>query len=276
MTNPLYAYNIFCLSIHLLIDTWVASTFSYCSVAQWCPTLCDPIDAAHQASLSFTISQSLLKLMSIQSVIPSDHLILSHPLLLLPSIFPSIGSCSVSWHFASGAQTIGASASMLLMNSQDWFPLGLTGLIFLLSKGLSRVFPNTTVQKHQFFDAQPFYSPTLTSIHYYWKTIALTIWIFVSKLISLLFNMLPRFVIAFLPRSKRLLISWLQSPSCSDFRAQENKICKCFHFLPICLPWSHGTRCHDLCLSECCFKLAFSLSSFTFIKGSLDSLHFLP
>ena len=80
------------------------------------------------------------------------------------------------------------------------------------------------------------------------KTKALIIQVFVGKAISLLFNMLSWLVIAFLPRSKGLLISWLQLPSiCSDFVAQENKVCHCFHSLPIYLPWSDGTRCHDLC-----------------------------
>ena len=86
---------------------------------------------------------------SIESVMPSNHLILCHPLLLLPSIFPASGSFPVSWLFTSGDQSIGAStsASVLPMNIQDWFPLGWTGLIFLLSKGFSRVFSSTTVQK---------------------------------------------------------------------------------------------------------------------------------
>ena len=99
------------------------------------------------------------------------------------------------------------------MNIQDWFPLGWTCWISLQSKGLSRVFSNTTVQKYQLFDPQPSYGPILTSIHDHWKTIALTRWIFVDKVICLLFNMLSRLVITFLPRSKHLLISWLQSPS---------------------------------------------------------------
>ena len=104
-----------------------------------------PWTAAHQASLSFAISWSLLKLMSIESVMPSKHLILCRPLLLLPSIFPSIRVFtieSVFQFFASGGQSIGASASasVLLMTIQAWFPLGWTGLTSLLSKGLSRVF----------------------------------------------------------------------------------------------------------------------------------------
>ena len=111
-----------------------------------------PWTAKCQASLSFTISWSLLKLMFIESVIVSSHLILCYP--LLPSIFPSIRTFPVSL-FTLGGQSIGASASVLPMNIQGRFPLGWTGLISLQSRGLSRVFSNTTVQKHQFFSTQP-------------------------------------------------------------------------------------------------------------------------
>ena len=100
-----------------------------------------------KASLSFTISQSLLKLMS---VMQSNHLILCRPLLLLLLFFPASGCYPVSQLIASGGQSIGVSASAFPMNIQDWFPLQLTGLISLPSKGLSRVFSNTTVQKPQF------------------------------------------------------------------------------------------------------------------------------
>ena len=115
-----------------------------------------PWTAAGQASLSITNSRSLLKLVSIESVMPFNHLIFCHPLLLLPSILPSIRSFPMSQFFASGGQSIrvSASASVLLMNIQDRFPLGLTGWVSLQSKGLSRVFSNTTVQKNQFFGAQ--------------------------------------------------------------------------------------------------------------------------
>ena len=115
-----------------------------------------PWIAARQASLSITNSQSLPKLMSIKSVMPSSHLILRRPLFLLPPILPSIESFPMSQLFAWGGQSIGvsASASVLPMNTQDWSPSEWTGWISLLSKGLSRVFSNTTVQKHQFFGAQ--------------------------------------------------------------------------------------------------------------------------
>ena len=116
-----------------------------------------PWTAAYQASLSITRSQSLLKLMSIESVMPSNHLILCRPLLLLPSIFPSIRVFfNDSVIHITGGQSIGvsASASVLPVNIQDWSPSGYTGWISLQPKGLSRVFSNTTVQKHQFFSAQ--------------------------------------------------------------------------------------------------------------------------
>ena len=111
--------------------------------------------AACQASLSFPIFQSLLKLMSIESVILSNHPILCHSLLLLPSIFPNFRIFPNESLLASDDKSIGASASVLPMNIQGWLPLGLTGLISLQSKGLSRVFSSTTVHKHQFFCAQP-------------------------------------------------------------------------------------------------------------------------
>ena len=116
-----------------------------------------PWTTAHQASLSITNSRSSPKSTSIESVMPSNHLILCCLLLLLPSIFPSIRVFSNESLFVSGGQSIGvsASASVLPMNIQDRFPLGLSGLISLLSKGLSRVFSNTTVQKHQCFSIQP-------------------------------------------------------------------------------------------------------------------------
>ena len=130
-----------------------------------------PWTAARQASLSITNSQSLLKLTSIESVMPSNHLILCCPLLLLPLIFPSIRVFSnesvlhIKWpkYWAS------ALASILPMNSQDWSPLGLTGLNTLQSKGLLRVFSNTIVQKYSSALTFP-YGPTLTSIHDYWKS----------------------------------------------------------------------------------------------------------
>ena len=113
-----------------------------------------PWTAACQASLSITNSWSLLKLMSIESVMPSNHLILCHPLSSCLQSFPASGSFPMSQFFASCDQSIGVSASALPMNIQDWFCLGWTGWMSLQSKGLSRVFSNTTVQKYTFFSTQ--------------------------------------------------------------------------------------------------------------------------
>ena len=144
-----------------------------------------PCAAAHQASLCFTISWRLLKYVSIESVMPSNHLILCCPLRLLPSIFHSIRVFSSEFALHVRWPSIGASASALPMNIQDWFPLGLTGLISLLSKGLSRVFSNTTVQKHQFFSISIQLSLWSNS-HLYMttgKTIALTKWTLLGLLL---------------------------------------------------------------------------------------------
>ena len=126
---------------------------------------------ARQASLSITNSQNLLKPMSIESVMPSNHLILCCPLLLLPPIPPSIRVFSNESTLHRGGQSIGvsASASVLPMNTQDWSPSGWTGWISLQSKGLSRVFSNATVQSINFLVLSFLHSPTLTSIHDHWK-----------------------------------------------------------------------------------------------------------
>ena len=116
-----------------------------------------PRTAACQASLSFIVSPSSLKLLSTESVMPSNHLILCHSPLPLPSIFPiiSVFSNESALHVRWPSIGTSASASVLPVNIQGWYPLGLTGLISLLSKGLSRVFSSTTVWKHQsFFSTQ--------------------------------------------------------------------------------------------------------------------------
>ena len=115
-----------------------------------------PWIAACQASLSINNSLSSLRLMSIESVMPPSHLILCCPLLLLSSIFPSIRvfSNESALHIRGQSTGVSASASVLPKNTQDWSPFGWIGWISLQSKGLSRVFSNTTVQKHQFFSAQ--------------------------------------------------------------------------------------------------------------------------
>ena len=147
---------------------------------------------------------------------PSNHLILCRPLLFLPSIFPSIRVYSnesvlrIRWP----TYYVSASTSVLPMNIQDWFPLGWTDWISLQSKGLSRVFSNTTVQRHQFFGTQ--LSLWSKSCGHSWLLEKQKLWLdktFVGKAMSLLFNILSRLVIGLLSRSKHLLISWLKSPS---------------------------------------------------------------
>ena len=138
------------------------------SVTQSCPTLCHPMNCSTslncQASLSITNSRSSFKLTSIKLVMPSSHLILCRPLFLLPSIPPSIRVFSMSQLFAWGGQSteVSALASFLPKNTQGWSPLEWTGWISLQSKGLSRVFSNTTVQKHQFLALSLLHSATLT------------------------------------------------------------------------------------------------------------------
>ena len=163
-----------------------------CSVAQSCPPLCDPMDCS---ALGFPILHHFLEIAQthvhwVGDAIQPKHLLLpqSPPALNLPAL----GSFPMSWLFTSSGQSIGASASASVfpMNIQGWFPLGLTCLNSLLSKGLSRVFSSTTVWRHQFFGTAFFMvqlsHPYMTTR----KTIALTRRNFVGKVMSLLFNML--------------------------------------------------------------------------------------
>ena len=146
-----------------------------------------PWTRAPQTSLSFTIrvrSNSCPLSLWCCLTIPSSATLFSFCL----QSCPESGSSPVSCCFISGGQSIEASASVLPVNIQGWFPLGLTGLIFLQSKRLSGVFSSTTIWKHQFFGTQPSLHPKLTSIHDYWKTITLSRQTFVRKVMPLLFN----------------------------------------------------------------------------------------
>ena len=186
----------------------------YCSVTKSCLTLSTPWTAALQV-LSFTISWSLLRLMSIESMIPSNHLILCYLLLLLPSIIPSIRVFSNEsalpirwpkyWSFSFG---INLSSDYWLISFRiDWLDLlAVQGILkSLLQHHSSKA---SVLRCSAFFMVQLSHPYTTTG-----KTIALTRQTFVGKVMSLLLNMLSRLVITFLPRSKCLLISWLQSPS---------------------------------------------------------------
>ena len=155
-----------------------------------------------------------------------------------PTITSSVVPFSSRHHITSDSQSIrvSASASVLPMNIQDWSPLGWTGWISLLSKGLSGVFSNTTVPKNQFCSIQCFLChvhPHMTT----WKTIALTIPTFVGKVMSLLINILSRFVISFLPRSKGLYLHNC-SHSLQWVWSSRKNVCHCFNCFPINLPWS--------------------------------------
>ena len=182
-----------------------------CSVTKSCPTLCDPMDCS---LTGFPVLHYLLEFAETHAHWVSDAIQPSHPLSSLspPALSLSQYQGLFQWvDSASDGQRIGASASasVLPMNTQGWFPLGLPGLLSLVSKGCSRVFSSTTIWKHQFFGTSIF---IVQLSHLYvttGKTIVLIIQTFVSKVMSLLFNILSRFFIAFLPRSKYLLISWL-------------------------------------------------------------------
>ena len=178
-------------------------------VIHLCPTLCDPMDCS---TLSFPVHYQLSDLAQAYVYQVCDAIQPSSvaPFSSCLQSFLGSGSFPMSWFFALGGQSIGisASASVLLMNIQDWFPLGCTGWISLKSKGLSRVFANT---KASILWQSAFFRVQLS--HPYMKTITLTRQTFVGKVVFLFFSMLSRLIITFLPRSKCLLISWLQSPS---------------------------------------------------------------
>ena len=149
-----YTYTLFCVS--LTLHQWYHQFVAVAQLLNYVQLFASTWMAWH-TPLSSSISLSLLKFMSIESVMLSIHLILCCPFSLKLQCFPASGTFSMSQHFASGGQSIGdsASASVLPVTIQGWFPLELTGLISLQSKELSGVFSSTTIQKHQFFCIQP-------------------------------------------------------------------------------------------------------------------------
>ena len=198
-----------------------------------------PWTAAHQASLSISNSWNLLKLMSIEWVMPSNHLILCYPLFLLPSIFPSIrvfpneSTLCIRgpkyWSFSFSISPFSEYLGLISFRI-DWFDLlvaqrTLKSLLQYHSSKASILWCST------FFIVQLLHPYMTTG-----KTVALTRQTFAGKVMSLLFNLLSRWVITFPPRSKRLLISWLQSPSAVIFGGHENKVYHCFHCFPMYLP----------------------------------------
>ena len=209
-----------------------------------------PWTAAHQASPSITNSQSLLKLMSIESVMASNHLILCRPLLLLPAIFPSIRVFSnesvlcIRWpKYCSFSFSISPSKeySGLISFRIDWF--GLLAVQGTLKSLLQHHNSKASVLRCSAF------LWSNTHIHT-WLLEKQWLWLdgtFICTVMSLLFDTLSRFVIVFIPRSKRLLISCLQSPSAMVLELKRRKsVCHCCQCFPIYLLWNDGTKCHAL------------------------------
>ena len=224
--------SVFFSSVQSLSHVWLFAT---------------PWTTAHQDSLSITNSWSLLKLISFESVMPSNHLILCWPLLLLPSIFPSIRvfsnesalgiRCPKYWHFSFNISPSNEHPGLVSFR-MDWLDLlAVQGTL----KGLLQHHSSkaSILQLSAFFIVQLSHSYMTTG-----KTIALTRWIFVVKVMSLHFNMLSMLVIGFLPRS-----SFFKFHGCSHhlqwFWSPQNKVSHCFHCCPIYLPRSDGTKCHD-------------------------------
>ena len=211
--SVVYTYNVLWNEVLIYVTTWMSLQFSSVSRVQLFAT---PWASAHQASLSITNSQSLLKLMSIASVMLSIYLILCHLLLFPPSIFPSIRvfssesvlhiRCPKYWGFSFSISPSNEYSGLISFRIDRWDLLAIQGTL----KGLLQHHNSkTSILWHSAFFTVQLSHPYMTTR----KTIALTRWTFGGKVMSLLFNMLSRLVIAFLPRSKHLLISWLQSPS---------------------------------------------------------------
>ena len=239
-------------------------SFQFSSVAQLCPTLCDPMDCSMPGFLSITNSRSLFKLMFIKFVMPSSHLILCCPLLLLPSILPSIRVFSNEsalhirlpkyWRFNFRISPSNEYLGLISFRI-DWFDL-------LAVQGTLKSLLQHHSSKTSILRRSAFFMVQLS--HLYMtngKTIGLTRWTFVGKVMSLLFNMLSRLVITFLPRSKCLLISWLQSPSAVML---EHKKIKSVTVSIVCPSICHEVMGPDamiLVFWMLSFKPAFSLSS---------------
>ena len=229
-----------------------------------------PWTAAHQPSLSITNSWSLLKLMSIKTVMPSNHFILCRPLLLLPSIFPSIRVITnesvlhLRWpKYWSFSFSISPSNeySGLISFSIGWFDL-------LVVQGTLKSLPQHNSSKASILLHSAFF---IVQLSHPYKTIALTRWTFVGKVMSLFFNMLFRLDIAFLPRSKHPLISWLQSPSAVILEPPKIKSLTVSIVSPSICHEVMGPDALILVFWMLSFKPAFSLSSFTFIKRFFSS-----
>ena len=225
------------------------SSVQFSSVTQSCPTPCDLMNHSTPGLPVHTQSRSSVKLVSIESVMPSSHLILCRPLLLQPSIFPSIRVFSNEsvlhirrpkyWSFSFSISS-SKEYSELISFRTDW--LDLLAVQGTLQSLLQHHSSKASILWCSAVFIVQFLHPYMTT----GKTIALTRQTFVGKVRSLLFNMLSRFVITFLPRSKHLLISWLQSPSAVIFEPPKIKSTTVSTVSPSISHEVMGLRCHDL------------------------------
>ena len=222
---------------------------SVSSVTQSCPTLCNTMNHSRPGLPVHHKLWSLLKLMPIELVMPSSHLIHCHPLLLLPPVPPCIrvftneSTLHIRWpKYWSFSFSISPSNEHpgLISFRMDW--LDLLTVQGALKSLLQHHSSKASIFWHSAFFIVQLSHPYMTT----GKIIALTRRTFVGKVMSLIFNMLSGLVITFLPRSKRLLISWLQSPSTVILEPPKNNVWHCFPCFPTYFPWSYGTRCHDL------------------------------
>ena len=260
----LFAFIIF--PFHFLISLYQFSSVQSLSHVWFFAT---PWIAAHQASLSITNSRSLSKLMSIESMMPSNHLILCHLLLLLPSVFPSIRVFSSEsvlcirwpkyWSFSLNISPSNEHSGLISFR-MDW--LDLLAIQGTLKSFLQHHSSKASILWHSaFFIVQPSH-PCMTTE----KTIALTRQTFVDKVMSLLFNMLSRLVITFPPRGKCLFISWLQLPSAVILEPPKLKSDTVSTVSPSICHEVMGPDAMIFVYWMLSFKPTFSLSSFTFIK----------
>ena len=228
------------------LDFWVEVAQASVQLLSHVRLFVTPWIAACSASMPITNSWSLLKLMSIKSVMTSSHLILYRP-LLLPPIPPSIKVISNEstlhmrwpkyWSFSFNISPSNEHPGLISFR-MEWLDL-------LTVQGILKSLPQYHSSKTSILWCSAFFTVQLS--HPYMttgKTIALTRWTFAGKVISMLFNMLSSLIIIFLPRSKHLLISWLQSPSAVILEPRKI-VSHCFHCFPIYFPWSDGTRCCD-------------------------------
>ena len=225
------------------------SLVQFSSVTKLCLTLCDPMNCSMPGPTSITNSQSSLKLTSIESEMPSSHLILCRPLLFLPPIPPSIrvfsneSTLHMNWpKYWSFSFSISPSNEHPGLTSFRMNWLDLLVVQGTLKSLLQRHSSTASILQCSAFFTVQLSHPYMTA----GKTIALTRRTFVGKVMSLLFNMLSRLVITFLPRSTCL--NFMATITiCSDFGAPKDKVYHCFHCFPIYFPSSDGTGCHDLC-----------------------------